>query len=75
VLPCEKDARRHARRSLIAGRTFAEGEVIELEDIQIKRPGSGIEPRFLDLVAGSRTLRPIQEDEILQWDMFIQRGR
>lgn len=73
VLPCERDARKNARRSLVAGRSFARGEVVEERDIRIKRPGVGIAPEFLDLVAGSRALRPIEEDEILQWDMFIQR--
>jgi N-acetylneuraminate synthase len=74
VLPCEEDARKHARRSLIAGRAFAKGETVGAQDIQIKRPGNGIQPRFLDLIVGSRTLKKIEEDEVLQWDMFIQRG-
>ena len=70
---CEGAARLHARRSLVAGRKINTGEVISKDDIEIKRPGGGIEPRFLSLIAGTRVIRAIGRDEVLQWGMFLSK--
>jgi N-acetylneuraminate synthase len=74
VLPCETEARKQARRSLVAARSLHRGERIEASDLLVKRPGTGIDPRQLEVVIGATALRDIQEDEILQWDMFLTRG-
>ncbi len=74
VFPCEAEARKQARRSLVAARAIRTGEVLTAADLLVKRPGTGIDPRFLEVVAGSVAIRDIQEDEILQWDMFLKRG-
>lgn len=74
VLACEAEARRQARRSLVAARAIRAGERVAEEDILIKRPGSGIDPRFLTVIVGAIARRDIQEDEPLQWDMFLQRS-
>lgn len=74
VFECEAEARRQARRSLVAARAIRAGECLTESDILIKRPGSGIDPRFLNVVLGACALRDIQDDEPLQWDMFIPRA-
>lgn len=74
VLACEMEARKQARRSLVAARHIKAGEIIGNEDIAIKRPGTGIEPKFLDLFVGARTIRDIHEDQLLQWDDFMRFG-
>ncbi len=71
VLPCEEGARRYARRSLVATRDLAPGEVIGEADLMAKRPGTGIEPRFADLLVGRRIRTAVRGDQILQWDMFF----
>lgn len=73
VLRCEEPARAHARRSLVAARNLPCGHVLSEEDIAVKRPGTGIEPRFLELVLGCRTRRGLEEDEIFQWDAILDR--
>lgn len=70
VFPCEAESRKQARRSLVAGRTFAAGEMVATGNIQIKRPGTGIEPKHMDIVTRLTLKRDVQQDEILQWDMF-----
>jgi N-acetylneuraminate synthase len=36
-----------------------------------KRPGTGIETRFFDLIVGGKAKQNIQEDTILTWKMFL----
>lgn len=74
VLAAETEARRQARRSLVAARAIRAGERLTERDILIKRPGSGIDPRFLNIILGATARRDIQDDEPLQWDMFLERS-
>lgn len=69
VLPCEEAPRREARRSLVLTRDVKAGEVIRPEDLMPKRPGTGIPPRFADVVAGRTARIDLAEDTVLTWDM------
>ena len=69
VLDCEIIPRREARRSLVLTRDMKAGEVIKAEDLMPKRPGTGISPRFADIVIGRKVTRDLDEDTILTWDM------
>jgi sialic acid synthase SpsE len=69
VLDCEIIPRREARRSLVIARDLKKGEVIKPEDIQLKRPGTGIAPKYMDLVIGREVTRDLEEDTVLTWDM------
>ena len=70
VLDCEMVPRREARRSLVLTRNMATGEKITEKDIMAKRPGTGISPRFTDIVVGRKVLCDLEEDTILSWDMI-----
>jgi sialic acid synthase SpsE len=70
VFPCEEAARLQARRSLVAACAIPAGTVVTREMLLPKRPGTGIPPGDLERLLGRRALRPIAEDQILQWDMF-----
>jgi len=71
VMPLsEKNLYKLARRSLIANRFIPKGKVIEREDIIIKRPGYGIEPKFLNLIIGRETKEDIEEDDIITWNLI-----
>ncbi len=67
-LPEEEKSRLNARRSLVAKRPIKKGTKIMAEDIEIKRPGTGIPPALLDYVIGGTALRDIDEDEVLEFD-------
>ena len=70
VLECELVPRREARRSLVLTRDMKSGEIIKASDIMPKRPGTGISPKFTDIVIG-RTIRDdLKEDTVLAWDMI-----
>jgi N-acetylneuraminate synthase len=70
ALEDEEPARRNARRSLVAVKDIQKGKVITKEDLTFKRPAHGISPKFIDEVIGKKAVIDINEDDILQWDMF-----
>ncbi len=61
----EEENRKAVRRSIVARVDIPEGAVITEEMLVIKRPGTGIEPRHLDLVIGRRTKRNIKPGELI----------
>lgn len=69
-LASEGLSRKYARRSIVAGKRIPKGKIITVDDLMIKRPGTGIEPRDFNKVIGSKSKRDIQEDEILQFSDF-----
>lgn len=62
--------RRNNRKSIVCIRDLKQGERIEEADIDIKRPGFGIEPKYLNMIIGRRLTRDIEEDSVLQWSDF-----
>ena len=70
VLECEKVPRREARRSLVLTRNMKAGEIIKETDLMPKRPGTGISPKFADIVIGRAVKKDLDEDTILTWDMI-----
>ena len=68
VLDCERIPRREARRSLVVTRDMKAGEIISEHDLMPKRPGTGISPRFTDIVIGRVVKSDLKEDTILTWD-------
>jgi N-acetylneuraminate synthase/N,N'-diacetyllegionaminate synthase len=68
--PEEEEIKKVARRSLVANVDIPKGTVIKKEMIAIKRPGTGIEPKYLNVVIGKRAKRDIKKDEVLKWNMI-----
>lgn len=69
VLTCEEVPRKEARRSLVLARDMKKGDLITENDIISKRPGTGIQPRFKDIVIGRTLKSDLKEDTVLTWDM------
>lgn len=70
ALPSEAEAIKNARRSLIAARSIRKGETITFTDLTWKRPASGISPKHIDDVIGSKATVDIAEDAVLKWEMI-----
>ena len=70
VLDCELIPRREARRSLVLTRNMKAGEVITESDIMAKRPGTGISPKYTDIVIGKNLKKDLEEDTVLTWEMI-----
>lgn len=65
---CEMTSRKQARRSIIAKQNISKGDLITIEMITFKRPGTGISPSMLEKVIGGTALVNIKEDEIITFD-------
>lgn len=65
---CEEQSRKFARRSIVAKHFIKQGSVINEEDIDFKRPGTGISPKFLKIIIRRRAKRDLNPDEILTWN-------
>lgn len=70
VLTSEEESRKHARRSLVTRCDIPKGSILTESMIDVKRPGTGIETKYLDQVIGLRASNHIAEDETLQWSML-----
>lgn len=55
-----------ARKSIVAARDIAEGEVFSEENLTTKRPGLGMSPMLWDTVVGSVSRRDYHKDELIQ---------
>ena len=65
--PCELANLPIARKSVVAARSLPAGHRLASGDLDIKRPGNGLAPKFLPALIG-RTLRAsVIEDEIINW--------
>ena len=70
ALADEEPARQNARRSLVAFRDIPKGKTIEKEDLTFKRPAHGVSPKFIDDVVGKVASQDINDDDVIQWNMF-----
>ena len=70
-LESESAARQNARRSLVSACEIPKGSVITREMLTFKRPGSGLSPIYLDEIIGKRAAVDIEDDTILQIEMFF----
>lgn len=64
----EKNTKIAARKSIVLKRGVKKGKQLEKEDFVIKRPGSGIEPKYMETIAGRILKRDMEEEELLSWD-------
>ena len=55
-----------ARKSLVAARSIAKGELFSESNMTVKRPGTGISPMSWDEVVGRISVRDFVEDELIE---------
>ena len=65
ALKCENQARKFARRSIVANKKISKGEVLTKNKIYFKRPGTGISPSLLKKVLGKRAKKEITYDKLI----------
>lgn len=58
------------QRSIVAARQIKKGEIITKEDLDYKRPGSGIPPKYYKFIVGKEAKRDLCYDEIIQMEDF-----
>ncbi len=70
----ETPARTYARRSIVAIRPLPAGTTITKEDIDFKRPGTGMSPTLIDQVLGQTLLQDLAKDDLIQPE-HLQTGK
>lgn len=69
VLEVESETYQYDKRSLVATCRIRAGTVITAEMLTRKRPGTGIKPKFFDVVVGRKARMDIPEDTTITWEM------
>ncbi len=63
----EKITRRNNRKSVVLDRSVKAGTRLTEDDIAVKRPGYGIDPKYFEQIAGRRVASDIERDSVLNW--------
>jgi N,N'-diacetyllegionaminate synthase len=61
----EMSTREVARKSIVAASDLSKGSVIKEGDLKVKRPGTGLAPKYLDELIGKTLTRDISEEELI----------
>jgi len=69
--PEEEVIKKIARKSIVAKYDIKKGERLTEDILTIKRPGTGIEPKFLNYIIGKRVNTEIKQDEPLYLDQLL----
>lgn len=68
--PSEENMKILARRSVVAISDIDKGELLNMVNVGLRRPGDGLQPKFLDQVMGKRATRNISKGSKLQFGDF-----
>ena len=58
------------RKSIVAIKTIKKGELFTMENIDVKRPGYGIAPKYFEAILGKVAKEDIEDDSILLWQQI-----
>ena len=64
----EDDAVKYARRSIVSAKKILKGTKITEDLLEIKRPGKGIKPKFLNEIIGKSASKDIDDDVPITWN-------
>ena len=69
-MPAKTEAlsRINSRKSIVVTRDMKPGEIIKKMDMAIKRPGTGITPKFINRLIGKTVCRNLVYDEAINWE-------
>lgn len=66
----EINTKQVARKSIVAARRIAAGEIIAFEDLDFKRPENGMKPSEYKKIVGRKARVEIDEEEVIDFGMF-----
>ena len=64
----EEEIKKVARKSIVLNQDVKKGTVLQREMLSIKRPGTGIPPKFIDDVIGKKLIKDLKANNVLKWD-------
>jgi N-acetylneuraminate synthase/N,N'-diacetyllegionaminate synthase len=66
----EEEIKKVARRSIVAKVDIPEGAIISEDMLDVKRPGTGIVPKYFDFIVGMRAKKNIKKSNIVTWKII-----
>ena len=66
----EKQIKKMGRRSITAVDNINKGEKISMDKIKILRPGTGIEPKYIDSIIGKKVKENVKKNQTINWDVI-----
>ena len=66
----EKEIKKVARKSIVAKVDIPEGAIITEDMLDVKRPGTGIEPKYLKFIIGRKAKEDIKKDDVIRFEMI-----
>jgi sialic acid synthase SpsE len=70
VSSAEEEKKLKFRRSAVVKSDLESGHVLTINDIDFKRPGSGIQPEQINFLIGKKVKHKLEADQILKWSDF-----
>jgi len=72
IISVETEEKKSAfRRSIVLNKEMSAGDYLNVEDLDFKRPGSGISPYEVKYVIGRRLARDLKYSHILTWQDLV----
>ena len=66
----EKEIKKVARRSLVAKVDILKGTIIAEDMLDVNRPGTGIESKYMEMIIDKRAKTDIKKDDLITWEMI-----
>jgi len=67
----EESIKKVARRSIVARCDINTGDMLNDSNLAIKRPGTGIESKYYDMIIGKQIKKNIKKDTIITWNDIL----
>jgi len=65
----EERIKKVVRRSIVAKVGIPKGTIITEDMLDTKRPGTGINPKYIDLIVGRKARKNIGKNRLMDWEM------
>ncbi len=60
------------RRSVVVSQDLKKGDTLSIENLTIKRPGTGIKPKYFESLIGKKINADYQADTLLKWSDVVE---
>jgi N-acetylneuraminate synthase/N,N'-diacetyllegionaminate synthase len=66
----EEEIKKVARRSIVAKVDILKGTIITEDMLDVKRPGTGIVPQYMEMIIGKGAKIDIKKEDLITWEMI-----
>ncbi|MEM2963775.1 MAG: N-acetylneuraminate synthase [Candidatus Anstonellales archaeon] len=67
----EEIMKKIVRKSIVAKTSIPKGAIISKDMLEIKRPGTGLEPKYIDKIVGKKARKDIEAGEIIKSEKIV----